>query len=313
MDHAADKLCCPKCRAYPLVQNSDHLVCKECGETYGVIGGIPRLILKIPDDTAQIQEVFDFEHRLYQDSYYTRFSPRLVEQFLEDCQLPREYFSGKDVLDAGCGSGRWTYALAELNSRVVAVDLTDGGVAVTQAELGDRDNVEVYQASIEELPFRDESFDFVMSWGVLHHTRDTQEAFKQLVPLVKTQGILYVMVYKKDNFLRAFFTNVLRKILRSLPNRKRYDFCRFLVFRHKIPYLLISRLVIVSYYNPSTSRIDPKTMQFGLYDAYSPRYNFRHTPQEVMTWFMDAGFSDVHVIPKTYGAVKIQGVKSGKR
>ena len=152
-----------------------------------------------------------------------------------------------------------------------------------------------------------------MSWGVLHHTRDTHDAFNKLVPMVKTSGMLYVMVYEKDRLIREFFTEVLRRVLRRLPNNKRYEFCRFLVIRHRIAYLLIGWLFVASYYNPTTSEIDPKTMQFGLYDAYSPKYNYRHTRQEVVTWFRDAGFSDINVISTSSGAVKVQGVKSGRR
>ena len=110
-----------------------------------------------------------------------RFEPRLVDQFLDECKLPRDFFKGARALDAGCGSGRWSYALAELGAELVAFDLTSGGIEMAQQNLGDRDNVSICQANIFQPPFEEQAFDFAMSWGVLHHTPDTHAAFKSLV------------------------------------------------------------------------------------------------------------------------------------
>ena len=126
------------------------------------------------------------------------FGPQLVDQFLANVDLPAEFFRGRRCVDIGCGSGRWTYALAELGAEVVAVDLTSGGVESLYGELGDRPNVTIAQADIFALPFAPETFDFVMSWGVLHHTPSTKQAFDRIVPLVRPDGTLYVMIYDVD-------------------------------------------------------------------------------------------------------------------
>jgi 2-polyprenyl-3-methyl-5-hydroxy-6-metoxy-1,4-benzoquinol methylase len=308
MPELADALLCPLCRTGELEQKGDEFVCRLCERRYPIIGGIPRLVDSLPDDVEQVQRVFDFEHRRYQNSWYTRFEPRLVDQFLGEIGLPREFFPGKRALDAGCGSGRWTYALAELGAAVVGCDLTAGGLEAAQANLS-QENVRLYQADLFRLPFAPESFDFVMSWGVLHHTPDTRAAFRELVPLVRPGGTMFVMVYEKQNALRMTLTNALRWFMRRFSDERRYEMCRRLVVRNRYVAFLLGHLLMVGYLDPNNPDLDEKTIQFGLFDAYSPRFNGTHTTEEVTAWFRAEGFTDVVSIDQP-GAVRVRGVRS---
>lgn len=296
---------CPNCGGSALRADGNELRCESCDRTFPVVGGIPRFVETAPGQSAQVQRVFDFEHRRYRDSWHTQFHPRLVDQFLGECALPAEFFDGKRALDAGCGSGRWTYALAELGANVIGVDLTAGGPESAHAVLGERPNVEFAQADLFALPFRSEAFDFVMSWGVLHHTRDTRAAFQRLVPLVKPGGTLFVMVYEAGSKLREAGTNALRWLMRRLSDEQRYRACRLLVIRSLLLWRALSPFLIVTYL-PSDSKRDMATEQFGLFDAYSPRWNHLHTDDEVVGWFEGAGFEDVTVLSSP-GAVRVRG------
>jgi 2-polyprenyl-3-methyl-5-hydroxy-6-metoxy-1,4-benzoquinol methylase len=303
---------CPTCRgARPLLEGQDY-VCPACDSRFPVIAGIPRLLEDVPEHSRQIQRVFDFEHRRYRDSWYTRFEPRLVDQFLDDSELPREFFADARALDAGCGSGRWTYALSELGADVVAFDLTSGGIEVAHKHLGAREDVSICQANVFRPPFREETFDFVMSWGVLHHTPDTRAAFESLVPLVKPGGTLYVMVYERVRPLRLFGTNVVRQLLRRLPDERRYRACRRLVIRNRTLARFLDPLLMIAHCDPESAEVDALTLQFGLYDAYSPRYNHVHTRAEVLGWFDEAGFEHVTALA-AHETVKVRGVRADKR
>jgi SAM-dependent methyltransferase len=313
MPELEELLRCPWCQMGGLDKQGEEFVCSSCARRYPIVGGIPRLVDSLPADAEQVQRVFDFEHRRFKDSWYTRFEPRLVEQFLEDCQLPREYFHGKRVLDAGCGSGRWTYALAELGADVVAIDFTAGGLESAREALGDRPNVAFCQADLLNLPLRPESFDFVVSWGVLHHTSNTRDAFSNLPPLLKAGGMLYVMVYERASPLQLFFTNWLRALMRRLPDERRYAACRFLVIENPIVYRVLAPFLMVSRYDPANAELDRRTLQFGLFDAYSPRHNHVHTPDEVVGWFRECGFEQVTALETSAEAVKVRGIRSASR
>lgn len=299
---------CPACRGGKPARENDAYVCPACERRFPIAGGIPRLLEDVPADSRQIQRVFDFEHRRFQDSWYTQFEPRLVDQFLDECKLPRDFFKAARALDAGCGSGRWSYALAELGAELVAFDLTSGGIEMAQQNLGDRDNVSICQANVFQPPFEEQAFDFAMSWGVLHHTPDTHAAFKSLVPLVKPGGTLFVMVYEKHSPVMFFFTDILRWFMRRLPDERRYEACRHLVIRNPRVAAVLGRFLMVSYLDPK-SDLDEQTLQFGLFDAYSPRYNHLHTRDEVMGWFREAGFDEVTALD-TPGAVRVRGVRT---
>jgi SAM-dependent methyltransferase len=300
---------CPACGATEVGEDSDEYVCVACARRYPIIRGIPRFVGQLEPGPAQVQRVFDFEHRRYRDSAYTRFSPTLVDDFLTDNELPRELFSGARALDVGCGSGRWTYALSELGADVIGCDLTEGGLESAFEELGGRASVTLVQADIFRLPFRSQSFDFVMSWGVLHHTPDTLAAFEKLVPLVRPGGILYVMVYERHSLVRRIGTGALRAVLRRMSDERRYAACRRLVIRRPLVYKALVPFLMVAPYD-ETSDVDLRTLQFGLFDAYSPRYNHLHSREEVIGWFEDRGFSDVTVIETPAGTtVKVRGTK----
>jgi 2-polyprenyl-3-methyl-5-hydroxy-6-metoxy-1,4-benzoquinol methylase len=285
-------LLCPACRA-PLHAGLYVLSCQGCGRDFPIRSGVPRLLTQLAAGERQVQRAFNFEHARYGDSLRVHFRPELIDELCQDVRLPATWFAGKRCLDAGCGSGRWSYALASVGAEVVAVDLTDSGVAATRQALDRFPGAEVYQASLFELPFPHESFDFVMSWGVLHHTASTHAAFRRLVPLVKPGGTLYVMLYERTAPRYRLLTEVVRAALRALPDHLRYRACRLLVIRNPALYRVVSPWLKVCDASGARSEADVSTLVFDTFDAYSPRYNHVHTQTEVRRWFHEAGFTDV--------------------
>jgi 2-polyprenyl-3-methyl-5-hydroxy-6-metoxy-1,4-benzoquinol methylase len=86
---------------------------------------------------------------------------------------------GKLVLDVGCGAGRFSEVALRWGATVVGIDLS---LAVDSAyvNLDSRSQFHVALADIFRLPFKSESFDVIFSLGVLHHTPDTAQAFRQV-------------------------------------------------------------------------------------------------------------------------------------
>jgi 2-polyprenyl-3-methyl-5-hydroxy-6-metoxy-1,4-benzoquinol methylase len=291
-DRASDvALTCPSCRV-ELIYATPYL-CPLCGSEYPFQGGVLRMLGQVNEQERKTRAVFDFEHRQFERAQYLRIHRRLIENWLLDVQLSESYFHGLTVLDMGCGSGRWTYALAMLGARVIAVDFTDAAVDITREVTKDFPNVEVIQANLFRLPFKPEQFDFVVSWGVLHHTGNTQAAFRAIAPLVRQNGTLHIMVYERRSPLKVAGTEALRMVLRRLSPERRYRFCRHLVVRNRLFFQLLRGFVACVPVQHLTDNFDAEAAQFGLYDWYSPQYNHLHSIAEVQRWFDEEGFTDV--------------------
>ena len=147
-------------------------------------------------------------------------------------ELRKEYFDIIDdtivnkntyMIDIGCGSGRWTDYFVDKAGFIEAIDPSDA-ILVAEKMLGSKDNVRITKASVDTIPWDDETFDFGMSIGVLHHIPDTKQALIDCVKKIKKGGHFYVYLYYRfDNrgllFKTAFFmSNLLRLVISRMPS-----------------------------------------------------------------------------------------------
>jgi SAM-dependent methyltransferase len=105
----------------------------------------------------------------------------------------------KDVLEIGVGMGSDHQCLAEARPRSLhGVDLTERALEHTRARfalLGLNSHLKVDNA--ERLDFPNGSFDFVYSWGVIHHSPNTPQAAREILRVLKPGGIARVMIYHR--------------------------------------------------------------------------------------------------------------------
>jgi ubiquinone/menaquinone biosynthesis C-methylase UbiE len=105
--------------------------------------------------------------------------------------------TGKDVLEIGVGMGADHVEWAQSTPRTLTgIDLTPRAVEHSQKRLaiyGLQSNVKVDDA--ENLSFEDDSFDLIYSWGVLHHTPDTQRAIREAHRVLRPAGVMRFMIY----------------------------------------------------------------------------------------------------------------------
>ncbi|MDP2910029.1 MAG: class I SAM-dependent methyltransferase [bacterium] len=157
-------------------------------------------------------------------------------------------FSGKVVLDAGCGMGRNSFwALKWGAKEVVAFDNDSRSVESARKNLSVFPNVRVVFKSIYEIDWTN-YFDLVFSIGVTHHLKEPKKALANLVKSLKEGGrlVLWVYSYEGSEWIVKFISPFRKKITSKLPVRLVYFLSYFFsvplwifvkIFKGPTPYL----------------------------------------------------------------------------
>jgi ubiquinone/menaquinone biosynthesis C-methylase UbiE len=141
-----------------------------------------------------------------------------------------EGYAGKSVLEVGCGMGCMAMNWANHGAQITAVDLNPVAIVMTKKRFeifnlaGD-----IREADGEQLPFANDTFDYVYSWGVLHHSPNTKQSVAELYRVMKPGARAGVMLYHRHSLMFRFFTeyvdgfvNMESKFLNPLELASRY-------------------------------------------------------------------------------------------
>ena len=226
--------------------------------------------------TQRTKESFNFQWSDSPDGNWVETRPELKVRepglVCEYTGLDAQWFKDKRVLDAGCGSGRFSWAMASMGARVIAVDQAPAGVEHTRAacrEFGDR--VEVRRHDLTQPLLLDAEFDLVWSFGVLHHTGNTYGAFSNVSRLVRPGGHMFMMLYgeptgkEPGEFVYYAEVERLRRETCGMNFSERYEYLKKL-------------------------KGDDVG---GWFDAVSPPINDTYSLYEIGLWLQQAGFVDI--------------------
>jgi ubiquinone/menaquinone biosynthesis C-methylase UbiE len=161
----------------------------------------------------------------FSSSSYWDEPARLLSLRLTRNEVDLDSLKDKEVLDAGCGGGRYTVAWRKLGAkRAVGIDLSRIGVEDARRRVAEAgiSGVEFEEGSVLELPFRDESFDIVFSNGVLHHTVDWKAGIAEIVRVLRKGGLGWLYLIEKPGGL--FWDSI--EILRVIMKDERRDVAR---------------------------------------------------------------------------------------
>ena len=130
---------------------------------------------------------------------------------------------GKRLLEIGVGLGTDFVRFARAGAVATGVDLTEHAVELVRRRLAlEGLQAEVRTADAENLPFDDGSFDRVYSWGVLHHSPDTDRAVREAIRVLRPGGRLCVMLYARHSWV-AYGMWVRHALLAGRPWRSLAD------------------------------------------------------------------------------------------
>jgi SAM-dependent methyltransferase len=295
-----DLLVCPDCRgrlqfegdAPSGVAESGRLVCGG-GHAFSIVGGVPRFVQhELNADQARTRDSFGYEWTELYPQHGQSDAERDVERrvFLEYTRTLPSTFRGQLVLDAGCGNGRYAKFVNEWGARVVAVDISSA-VDVAAKNLAGRANVDVVQADLFKLPFRDGAFDMAYSVGVLHHTPDACGAFASVSKTVRPGGSFSIFVHARGNGVLHRSNLFLRGFTAKASYKTTWRFSRALSalgqLLDRIPYagpmggIMLRQIFYFS------------SDQHNNFDHYSAGFTSFHTRDEVEAWYR--GWDEVMV------------------
>jgi ubiquinone/menaquinone biosynthesis C-methylase UbiE len=128
------------------------------------------------------------------------------------------------MLEVGVGAGTDFLQWCRAGTQAYGIDLTEEAIANVRERLNiyGQHAAELKVANAESLPYPDNTFDLVYSWGVIHHSPDTEKAFSEIARVTRRGGTVKLMVYHRHSLV-AFYLWVRYGLLRGRPWRSLSD------------------------------------------------------------------------------------------
>jgi ubiquinone/menaquinone biosynthesis C-methylase UbiE len=159
----------------------------------------------------------------FQDEKYYVEPTEFLRDRLGRNGYPIEKFKEWRALDAGCGNGRYTVGLHNLGFKsVVGLDWSEINIADAERRKDARklEGIDYVRGNVLDIPFPDNSFDFVLSNGVLHHTENPDQGVKELLRVLKPGGIGMIMLIPNPGGLHWQSQEILRVVLKDIDYGK---------------------------------------------------------------------------------------------
>ena len=200
-----------------------------------------------------------------EEKYYEE-PTKLLFQRLKRNGFDLSWLEGKRVLDAGCGNGRYTYALSNLGAAdVIGLDISQTNLVDARKRLQKRprDGISYQHGSALKMPFQDESFDFVFSNGVLHHTPDIDAGLRELVRVLKPNGRGFLMLINDPGGIKWDMIEICREILRDVSYQNAHDIFLKLNMPPHLRFLYLDHILVPINTRLTAEAITDKLVQSG--------------------------------------------------
>jgi len=343
------------------------LTCKK-GHQFPIMNGLPKILTGgLEDDYSEFRakygEAFR-KTRLYSNSANRRTSKQVQETFrvkwtskdsmgISDDSPYKTFmrkwmlnkYGWKDengftaavkgrrfILDAGAGLGREVINLAKAAPTSVVIGLEFSGCAANALKnVAPLSNAYIVQGDILQMPFAKNSFDFLLSEGVLHHTPNTREAFAKCCRVLTKGGEIAFYIYRKKGPLREFADDYLRRIMQTKTTEDKWTIAnrvtslgRALSNAHAtvripkdIPELGIKKgdmdmqrfiyyNFLKCFWNDALPFDENAIVNF---DWYAPKHAHRHTEAEIREWCKENSIEIVWFFGEDSG-YSVRGIKS---
>ena len=238
-------------------------------------------VVKLNINDTIVEKVIDFYNEAPFPNYENKDDKSSINQKGDNNYLAKQFknFIGfnKDILEVGCGTGQLSlYFSIGNNNRVYALDPTLVSINLGNdfAKKNKIENVKFVNADIFDDVFNEETFDFIWTNGVLHHTKNPKLAFEITSKYLKKNGYILVGLYNKYGRARTLFRRFLYKFLGKF---------------------------IVMLLDPTLRKIkkgNDNQIKSWIRDQYEHPVESLHTLDEVLKWFEDNKIEFINSIPQ---------------
>ncbi len=142
-------------------------------------------------DLSRLAEGHNYGHSGYVERGFTSDT-----EFYRDMVARAGFDREEDILDLGCGFGRWSIFLAEVNRSVTGIDPMDGRLTIARNLTADLefDNTAFLSGTSDRLPFGDAGFDACWCFSALHFV-NRKQTLAELRRVLVPDGRLFVGMY----------------------------------------------------------------------------------------------------------------------
>lgn len=297
-----------------LLTQTDDVLTDTTGQVFARIHGAWRFV-KSDNYTGS----FGFQWNRFERTQVDRFqrhSSQSYDRFFAVTHWNEQDLSGQNILEVGSGAGRFSQVvLQHTQATVYSVDYSDA-VEANFRNNGTYDRLNLFQASVYELPFAPRQFDKVFCFGVLQHTPDVRRSVECLINMVKPGGELVVDFYPvKGWYTRIHAKYLLRPLTRRMDHRKLLGLIEKHANKLIRAYRFFDRLGVGRIVNRFLPICDiRRTLPANLseaelrewvildtFDMFSPQYDQPQRLETVVRWFAEAGMREVTPSVVRYG------------
>ncbi|HAF25564.1 MAG TPA: hypothetical protein DCK93_22090 [Blastocatellia bacterium] len=158
---------------------------------------------------------YDFSESIQAQEFSPEFYRKVDARFFSDVEtfmpwrrvpfdslIDFDSLHDKDVLEIGVGNGSHAQLISSYARSYTGIDLTEYAVKSTTNRLQlfepPRQNAVITRMDAEQMDFADGSFDFVWSWGVIHHSANTRKILEEIHRVLRPGGVATTMVYYRN-------------------------------------------------------------------------------------------------------------------
>lgn len=292
-----------------LVDGGNALRC-PADHAYPIVSGIPRFV-----ESSSYADAFGAQWLRYRRTQLDSYTGTTISRQRARRSLGEELWKrlhGTQVLEAGCGAGRFTEVLLGEGACVTSVDLS-AAVEANKLNFPPSDTHRIAQADILALPFEQQQFDLVFCLGVVQHTPDPEQTIAALYEHVRPGGWLVLDHYTYSYKWLVQTAPLFRLYFRRLSPRRGLELTERLVdtslslfrkvgrqTRHPRLYTRLLKTVIPvsSYYHVFPELTDEHQCEWALldtHDALTDWYKHRRTLRQIERTLVRLGLESAKI------------------